>query len=52
MAEAGFKLDLDFCPACKRKRIGLAQARTIAAASLPMGEGQGGGALPSVIRDS
>jgi hypothetical protein len=27
MAETGFTLDLDLCPACKRKRIGLAQAR-------------------------
>lgn len=29
LAETGFKLDLDLCPKCKRKRLGLAQARAI-----------------------
>jgi len=27
LAENGFKLDLDLCPKCKRKRVGLAHAR-------------------------
>jgi len=29
MTEVGFALDLDLCPKCKRKRLGLAQARAI-----------------------
>ncbi|MBI3854831.1 MAG: MFS transporter [Planctomycetes bacterium] len=29
MAETGFEFDLDLCPKCKRKRLGLAQARAI-----------------------
>jgi hypothetical protein len=29
MTEVGFALDLDLCPPCKRKRLGLAQARAI-----------------------
>ena len=29
MAETGFQLDLDLCPKCKRKRIGIAQACVI-----------------------
>lgn len=30
MAGTGFKLDLDLCPACKRKQLGVAQARVLA----------------------
>lgn len=29
MADTGFTLDLDLCPKCKRRRLGLAQARAI-----------------------
>jgi hypothetical protein len=29
MAETGFRLDLDLCPRCKRKRLGLAQGRVM-----------------------
>lgn len=32
MATVGFQLDIDLCPRCKRRRLGLAQARTIAKA--------------------
>ena len=29
LAESGFTLDLDLCPPCKRKRLGIAQARAM-----------------------
>jgi hypothetical protein len=35
MAEMGFRLDLDLCTACKRKRIGLAQAQVIRRPAVP-----------------
>jgi NNP family nitrate/nitrite transporter-like MFS transporter len=33
MAESGFKLDLDLCPCCKRKRLGIAQGRELRVAN-------------------
>jgi hypothetical protein len=32
MADCGFQLDIGLCPPCKRRRLGIAQARTIAKA--------------------
>ena len=64
LAETGLQLDVDLCPRCKRKRLGMAQAaargesritnhesRGVSSPTPSLPPGEGGMALP-VIRDS
>jgi hypothetical protein len=41
LAETGFKLDLDLCPRCKRRRLGIAQGRVLGESRITHHESRG-----------